>query len=401
MSNGWVDRFSELKQYIERNPSIKISPNVVAIPSNVRPEFYRLFDSVRVEFIKDNFPQLITMASDLSTSYTKVEAEVISYLSLNEISLPTSLNWFLRDPVNGLMRLLFDPLFNLIKGKVSPEQFAEEATQKINDGFKDFFRQGFERWVVLALITLLKADKIYEVPCRELDTSSMEGQLTVGVIEETPPEPIEAKRIVLQRSIAPAFIVPNFIIHSAVLDSYVSMRLEFGEVPIKARQVSSEREWLGAYVINRDPLAKPDLLLFVDENLQNLNLIADLSRVCRPDMVIECVELDWPETEQKRLVLQYDHFQPSLGTFVVSRGPAPESIVKALSPSLQPAESATHTSGADLTTQSDSSVNSEPRREIRFLTSGLEVSNLMAIIEYLKGMLTRASSPDQPGSGAE
>ena len=52
MSNGWHKAYSELKEYVAQNPKIKISQKIVVLPGDVRPEFYQLFDKVRVAFLK-------------------------------------------------------------------------------------------------------------------------------------------------------------------------------------------------------------------------------------------------------------------------------------------------------------------------------------------------------------
>jgi len=117
MSNSWQKAYSGLKEYIAGNPKIEIGKNVIAIPGDVRPEFYRVFDTVRVAFLKEKFQTLLDEAIPLSKNYAEVGQEVTKSLGLADIKVSASLNWFLNDPVNGLIRLLFDPLFNLLKGK--------------------------------------------------------------------------------------------------------------------------------------------------------------------------------------------------------------------------------------------------------------------------------------------
>jgi hypothetical protein len=48
VSDNWQKAYSELKEYTAKNPQIDIGMNVIAIPGDVRPGFYRLFDTCGV-----------------------------------------------------------------------------------------------------------------------------------------------------------------------------------------------------------------------------------------------------------------------------------------------------------------------------------------------------------------
>jgi hypothetical protein len=167
MSNSWQKAYSGLKEYIAGNPIIEIGKNVIAIPGDVRPEFYRIFDTVRVTFLKEKFQTLLDEAVPLSKNYTEVGQEVTKSLGLADIKVSASLNWFLNDPVNGLIRLLFDPLFDLLKGKIDADTFEHVASINIENSFSKLFRSGYEKWVVLSLANLLAPDKAHAVPVKD------------------------------------------------------------------------------------------------------------------------------------------------------------------------------------------------------------------------------------------
>ena len=48
MPNNWQKACNELKDYIAKHPTIEISMNAICISGDVRPGFYRLFDTARV-----------------------------------------------------------------------------------------------------------------------------------------------------------------------------------------------------------------------------------------------------------------------------------------------------------------------------------------------------------------
>ena len=199
MPSGWQARYAELKEYIAGKPEIKISSKVIAIPGDFRPEFYRLFDTVRVAFLRDNFPVQLSEAEALSKSFAQTEEEMANLLGVVDISLITSLSWFLRDPTNGLMRGLFDPLFNLLKGKMDVDIFELAAASNIKKSFTQLYHSGYEKWVALSLAKSLAPGKIFEVPLAELneDTAQMEWDTIPGAHEEVVAEPVETKSLSL------------------------------------------------------------------------------------------------------------------------------------------------------------------------------------------------------------
>ncbi len=142
MPNSWREAYSEFTGYVTGNPKIKIGRSVIAIPADVRPEFYQLFDTVRETFLKEGFLTLVNEAEALSKGYKEVRDEVAKLLRLDDISWSASLNWFLQEPTNGLIRVFFNPLFDLLKGKIDAAIFEQVASRSIESSFKGFYRRG-------------------------------------------------------------------------------------------------------------------------------------------------------------------------------------------------------------------------------------------------------------------
>ena len=122
MSKSWQGAYKQLQDFVARNPGIEIGKKVTCILEDVRPEFYRLFDTVRVTFLEEQLQALLVEAKTLSRSYTTVEEEIIKLLGLDSVKLPVRLHYFLHDPANGLARFLFNPLFDLLKAKTKTQK---------------------------------------------------------------------------------------------------------------------------------------------------------------------------------------------------------------------------------------------------------------------------------------
>ena len=127
MLTKWNQAYMELNNFITENRESEIDKDVIAIPENARPEFYRLFDIVRTTFLEENSSNPLSKSGALSDTYTRVEEEVINLLTLDDASMSIGLRRFLGNPQNQLIRGLFDPLFDLLRGKTNVEAFGEEA----------------------------------------------------------------------------------------------------------------------------------------------------------------------------------------------------------------------------------------------------------------------------------
>jgi len=339
MPGTWQKAYGELKEFVAKNPTIEISANCIAIPGDVRPEFYRLFDTIRVDFLKDNFPASLERGYEMSRAFARAYKAAMDATGLEAINVRASVNWFLQDPVNGLMRSLFDPLFNLIRGKVSEAEFTATANQLVEDAYVEYFKDGYKRWAVLGLLTLMKPDKNYSIESHDYhtDPAMSEGDLGAGLREETVDAINESRKITFDISMLSAFIVPRVLVHSTRLGRYVAIHTEFTEAHWRARGKSERMEWLSIKDIKAEfGLSRlwPDLLVYTAAEVDDLNLVADHAWVARPDLIVEMREEDgWYEKGGLELARRHlAELKPKLGCFIVCRTPPPPEVYDELMP---------------------------------------------------------------------
>lgn len=155
MPDNWHKAYAELRDDIAKHPSIEIGVNVVSVPSDVRPEFYRIFDALRMSFIRQNFQSSLEESYTLATEWERLKQSAKESLQFESVDVRAALNWFLLDPVSGLMRVLFDPLFDLLKGKIDLDTFKSTAAAAVDEALKQFLSEGYKRWTTLALVFTL------------------------------------------------------------------------------------------------------------------------------------------------------------------------------------------------------------------------------------------------------
>ena len=395
--NGWHRAYTKLLDFITEHPEIEIGASRIRIPQSVRTEFYLLFNAVRTAFVEQKFADLLNEARPLSEEYTKVEGEVIKLLELEEISLDTSLYRFLHNPFDALARRVYDLLFDLLKGKIDIDTFEGVSSKELRDSFRRLYRSGYVKWLALSLVKLLEVDKSYQIIPRELDY--VEGVLMEATpFEASAPAPEESKRLIFKHESAPVqFIAPDFIVHSTKVDQYYAIKLGLGKALAVAFDTSERREWYSLDSIAA--MGSGLTFVYVDKNPEEISLVADRERICRPDLIIECREQkDWYEKEGlEKVKLNHDSLKPTLGTYIISMMPVPEKAYKELMPEQAPDEPTPEVASMEHTPEQ---VSREPMVEqeqkpaqeqelekqevgIHILTVGFDQSKLEPVISAL------------------
>ncbi len=199
-----------LNKYIKDHQEIIINKSEISIPQELREEFYRRFDDARRAFVEEQYASLPVDVQTLSENYIRVEKEIIETLNLECIDLPIDLHSFLQNPMEGLIRVLYNRLFDLLQGKTTFEEFEQTGANDLRAAAADLYRLGYEMWAALAFIKLLDPDKGYFV---DLD-------------EDYKPYLTDLKEIAFGRQAHhPTIRIPEFVLHSRKVDKYVTVKM--------------------------------------------------------------------------------------------------------------------------------------------------------------------------------
>ena len=415
MSGNWQKAYDELKNYINNNSSIEIGTNIVCISSDVRPEFYRLFDKVRLGFIKDNFPALLEKSYVLSKKWGEVSRVVMDSLKLESIDMEPDIRWFLLDPNDGLMRVLSEPLFDLLKGKKDLAAFEQTAARVVEDGFNKYYHQGYQCWATVSLLKLLSTGKVYHVPPSDLDKDPSSHMEEMEGREERVPDTVEEiNKISFTHSLMYSFLVPNIIGHSTSLNLFTAFISDFdyNESRWQARNPSPERKWYEmSDIVGEFGRGKlwPDLAVYTGDRSNELVVIADNSRMAQPDIIVEFrQEKGWYEKEGLEPVRRhYDVLKPKLGSFVVCLELVPEAAIKELEqkPALQPVALGAVPEAAAVPVSQHVDLGTAHEtvgklvRNIHLLSVGYDITKLEPIIEAIKAQTETKEAADGNNTG--
>ena len=316
VESRWKQEFEILTNYITSNPEISIGIHEIFIPEELRDKFYLLFDNVRKAIVESWIGSFDFDVHTLGKDYIEAENELAEGLNLKHMDLPVDLASFLETPREGMMRMLYNRLFELLQGKITEDDFQEIAKSDLTAGATEMFRLAYEPWAFVSLLLLLEPDEITGVGLNEKDiyTTSLD-QIVIGKQAHHP-----AKRI------------PEFIIHSKKLDSYIAVRMPvtrevdsyYLPVEIPTQRVLRDRTGDTSSV-----LGYRMIFLAVVQDLKKLPIFADIHerKVNGPDLTIEFLmghDLSDPGIIgqiQNRLEI----LKPRLGGNIVIMDPEPKS----------------------------------------------------------------------------
>jgi hypothetical protein len=206
----WKQNFYTLKDYIRSNPDIYIDKHEISIPEHLRGRFYEYFDDIRNTFVDHFFDSLHLDVDTLCVNYNQSEKELIDCLKLERIDLPVDLMSFLHNSREGMVRWLYNRLFEMLQDKITEEDFEKIAENDLYLTTAEMYRLGYETWAIFTLILSLEPDETYSV---ELD-------------EEYNPVVGDLREVAFGRQFNHSSKrIPEFIIHSKRLNSYIALKM--------------------------------------------------------------------------------------------------------------------------------------------------------------------------------
>ncbi len=336
MSKLWTKFYGELVDFIEDQSGVVIKEDFVSIDKKIRPAFYKKFNKVRASFLAQNYSDWLDEAQFLSTKYMKVEDYLSDRLRLEDVLMPGELERFLSDPMKQVVRDLFDPLFELLQGKIEPEEFEERAEESVHESFQNLYQMGYIKWFVLSWVKNIIPEKIYEVPLPQ--PSSKQMIFHRDRFKQNIPFPEETKTLSFEVGRREVLLIPDFIVRSAKLENYVAFRTQIGKPLWQASFYNEKREWLSIESFVEEygiTGLKPDLLLYVGENLEDVSLVSDCDKFCRPDLMVYFLDQleDVEERHMKKMEdirVAHDILKPTKGTCVIAKNHLPANLVELL-----------------------------------------------------------------------
>ena len=286
VSSSWVETLNTLYKYIEEHEQIDITQNTTRIPKEYKYEFYQLFDTVRHQYIKQYYIEELKRSGLLSKAYCSTERYLTSKLALlDRIYLPTPLFKYIHNPLIGISACLFDNLFDLIKHKIDINEFHYLSQKIIKSKINNWLQYLFNYWVMLSITKEIDVAKVYNVPIIPISSKEV-IKSTEGNVNRPIPKVVPTRNISFDKETYVGFVVPDYIIYSNKIKSFLSMRFGFQRPLWKATNYKNVGKWVD---FSENTPAFHPILLYTSSKLKDLALIADCQKFVKPDFLIICL----------------------------------------------------------------------------------------------------------------
>ncbi|MCL2679806.1 MAG: hypothetical protein FWF18_05995 [Dehalococcoidia bacterium] len=338
MPAAWIQALSELEDFISATPEVQITNEVVTLPDSVRPQFYRYFNNVRAAFIAEKFSVEIEQARELAVHFGAARETMCQKLELEDIEIGSRMRQFFETPGVCLERLLFDPLFEVVKHKLEKDQFEKRSTDAINELFTNLFHTGYNLWVTMSIINAVDPSAAFIVPMpdnrTEPDLTDAEhvpggGLARVPALEK--PVKVSFEHIPFT-----ALLVPRIIVHSRKLACFLSFRTDYHDVYRRDDSFKDPGKWTNTIDLWRKYGKNdlwPDIGIYIGTSADELSLVADYSHVVKPQLLVESMDrVDWHEKRVPAVNRHHEISQPPAGGFVVCREPVDAGVMQRLKP---------------------------------------------------------------------
>ncbi|NLD36472.1 MAG: hypothetical protein GX654_06355 [Desulfatiglans sp.] len=313
----WKTKLEILRDYIASNPEIFINTHEVSIPEHLRKRFYEYFDDIRHSFVRDFITSLPLDLNLLRDNYVMAEKEIVSALKIDRIDLPVDLMSFLHNPEKGMVRALYNRLYEMIQDKMTIEEFEKIAVNDLIYVTEAMYRLGYEAWAAFTVILLLEPDKAFSV---ELD-------------DNFEPFAGELREIAFGRQFSHSTKrIPEFIIHSKKMESYVALKMPLakeisGYYPLHEIPQKMMRDRTGdtSYA-----LESRVMFLSVLKTLENIPVYAEVHerKIKSPDFIIEFHTEQDLNNRDNIIQIEYrtEIMKPILGEALVIMNPGKEPL---------------------------------------------------------------------------
>ena len=317
MAVDWHQAYMDLNGYVKNNPQIALGEEIIEIPEHFKTEFYTRFNSIRSQFIEEHFPYMIDQAGQMSGSLRHAEMELVSRLGLEEIELPPTLRWYVKDPIDALRRVLYDSLFDLLRDKISIDRFEAAGIRAIKDLDNRLRQRAYQFWIAFSLANLLEPETLHTVDVH-IASSTLSHAEAMNPNEQPVKRPVQATRLSIRQEDF-IFTAPDMILNSTRFNKYLAIRIEPISANWTATNATEKAEWIPIEI--NTPFLPGMVVLNIGDTPWDLALVADAIKLRRPDILIISEGLEgWYEGDwSDELLIAAEIMRPRAGTFVVSR----------------------------------------------------------------------------------
>lgn len=154
--------YDELKLFIKGDPLIH-GAEAQGTMTKSKKQYYSRFENIARNLAADVGKEYLSHSDNLLSHYDLVKEDIIRKTNIESISLPHSLDSYMKNPLQELTDGIQSYLFDFLQGKTHYDEFAHKATRNIKSRARHLYSCGYDFWVFLSIINQFGPKELYGV----------------------------------------------------------------------------------------------------------------------------------------------------------------------------------------------------------------------------------------------
>ncbi len=325
-NTDWKLDYHKLVDYVASHPKIRIDNKTLIMIGEERIEFYSQLSTIKKNYLAQEFKKELSLIHELKGKWDIIKAKVIEELPIDRVVLDENLELFMNDPDRLLESRVHPLLMKVFQGIIALDDFEKEAKEEISKEFKILYALGYERWAELCIIDYLDADEVWGVLSKDYNAAPQVIEMSsTGGCQDVPPYPSTVDGLSFERAYCCTYLTSRLIFHSKRYGRYVALRPTPYEPHWWTEVRSKNQEWIDlkqeVYMIFGETDIYPDMLIYVADDVKDLQLVQDRRFLCRPHINVEFEDEDgWFDTKGIRQIKRHScTMKPKCGTIIISK----------------------------------------------------------------------------------
>ncbi|MEG0418504.1 hypothetical protein [Gordonibacter sp.] len=259
----WEWAYAALARFADERDSLVVTPTSLAVPAEVRDEFYALVYEVQRQLALEVLGEEVGRATEMAVRCSRMRSRLLDASGLAAFRLAPTLESFLSDPEAAVAKPAFGIVLDGLQGGSAVSEMEDRARREIPVFFESLVRAAYEAWAYYGIVVALEPVKFYRVFSPDtVEVAALEtDEITVGT-QVTSPE----RRI-------PEAVFETRDGSLFAMKSEAARELDYYGIKIQRRRdLSAGGNTAGL-------LAHRVLLLYRLADLENVGVVADRERL--------------------------------------------------------------------------------------------------------------------------
>lgn len=160
---AWEQAYAALIRFADAHDSIVAAPMSLAVPADLRDEFYALVYEVQRQLALEVLGEEVGRAADMAARCSRMRSRLLDASGLAAFRLAPTLESFMSDPEVAVAKPAFGIVLDGLQSGGAPSEMEERARHEMPPFCESLVRAAYEAWAYYGIVVALEPVKFYRV----------------------------------------------------------------------------------------------------------------------------------------------------------------------------------------------------------------------------------------------